>query len=174
MYDVDVNAGHQQIADLAPTHRYRHDLPARPGCFSPISATVDDSGTSTTDESVSEDGPIHVGRRDLPWGYRSVMIQLAFERTIPASPAEVFDRLADLDGYQDWLRDDSNSSGCTRTSDGRIGRGSTYGVRTKMATMFGEDHRTRSTRAARVPAASHQVRHPCLRSDPDERTLTMR
>jgi len=66
------------------------------------------------------------------------MIELAFERTIPASPAEVFDRLADLDGYEDWLPDDSNSSGCTRTSDGTIGRGSTYGDRTKMGTMCGE------------------------------------
>jgi len=66
------------------------------------------------------------------------MIDLAFERTIPASPAEVFARLADLVGYEDWLSDDSTSSGCTRTSAGPIGRGSTYLDRTKMGTMVGE------------------------------------
>ena len=66
------------------------------------------------------------------------MIELAFERTIPASPAEVFARLADLVGYEDWLSDDSTSSGCTLTSAGTIGRGSTYLDRTKMGTMVGE------------------------------------
>jgi uncharacterized protein YndB with AHSA1/START domain len=66
------------------------------------------------------------------------MIELAFERTIPASPADVFARLADLVGYQDWLSDDSTSLGCTLTSAGTIGRGSTYLDRTKMGTMVGE------------------------------------
>ena len=66
------------------------------------------------------------------------MIELAFERTIPASPTEVFARLADLVGYEDWLSNDSTSSGCTLMSAGTIGRGSTYLDMTKMGTMVGE------------------------------------
>ena len=66
------------------------------------------------------------------------MIELAFERTIPASPAEVFARLADLMAYEDWLSEDSTSSGCTLTSAGTIGRGSTYLDRTKMGKMVGQ------------------------------------
>jgi uncharacterized protein YndB with AHSA1/START domain len=66
------------------------------------------------------------------------MIELAFERTIPASPADVFARLADLGGYENWLSDDSRSSGCTLTSAGAIGRGSTYLDKTKMGAMVGQ------------------------------------
>lgn len=70
------------------------------------------------------------------------MIELAFERTIPASPADVFARLADVAGYEEWLPDDSRSSGCTLTSADTIGLGSTYLDRTKNGAMAGEitDH----------------------------------
>jgi uncharacterized protein YndB with AHSA1/START domain len=71
-------------------------------------------------------------------GYRPNVIELAFERTIPASPAEVFARLADLVAYAEWLSDDSISSGCMVTSAGTIGRGSTYLDKTKMGNMVGE------------------------------------
>lgn len=66
------------------------------------------------------------------------MIELAFERTVPASPAAVFARLADLVDYERWLSGESNSSGCTVTSTGTIGRGSMYLDQTKMGKMVGE------------------------------------
>jgi hypothetical protein len=50
----------------------------------------------------------------------------------------VFARLADVAGYEDWLSDDSNSAGCTLTSVGTIGLGSTYLDRTKIGSMMGE------------------------------------
>lgn len=58
--------------------------------------------------------------------------------TIDRPIADVFDRLADLDGYRKWMRRTGMFRRSGQTSDGPLGVGTTYFDATKMGKFRGE------------------------------------
>src|SRR5438270_4281199 len=58
--------------------------------------------------------------------------------TIDAPIADVFARLADLDGYASWMRRTGLFRRSGQTSDGPLGRGSAYVDATRMGTFRGQ------------------------------------
>ena len=60
-------------------------------------------------------------------------------RTTVARPiGEVFARLADLGGYSTWMHRTGLFRGCGETSDGPVGKGTTYFDASRMGTFRGE------------------------------------
>ena len=66
------------------------------------------------------------------------MIEKVVRRDIGAPREEVFDRLVDIAAYGAWLPDNSASAGCSVTSDGGIGKGTTYLDEVRSGQMVGE------------------------------------
>jgi uncharacterized protein YndB with AHSA1/START domain len=68
----------------------------------------------------------------------STTVRYETRTTIDRPTSEVFARLADLDGYRTWMRRTGLFRRSGRTSDGPLGRGTTYFDATWMGTFRGE------------------------------------
>jgi len=66
-------------------------------------------------------------------------VEVEIERTVAAPIAEVFARLADIEGHNAWVPGRGSMLRATRqTSPGPVALGTTYEDRTRMGTMPGE------------------------------------
>ncbi|MCF7804014.1 MAG: SRPBCC family protein [Candidatus Marinimicrobia bacterium] len=66
------------------------------------------------------------------------MIRVQYETIIDRSLTDVFDRLIDINGYPDWLPKSKVFLHCRKTSEGPIGKGTTFIDETRVGTYTGE------------------------------------
>ena len=66
------------------------------------------------------------------------MIQIEFEETISQPVVVVFERLTDIDGYNQWLPESRVFIECRQTSDGPVEAGTTFIDKTRIGVYEGE------------------------------------
>lgn len=65
-------------------------------------------------------------------------IRVEIEETIERPIEEVFERLVDIPGYNEWMPDQGLMVSCSKDSDGPVGEGTRYSDVTRFGTVHGE------------------------------------
>ena len=66
------------------------------------------------------------------------MIKVELEKTVDEPIDEVFDRLVDISGYNEWMPDTGLFVSCTQDSPGSVAAGTRYTDVTRLGTVRGE------------------------------------
>ncbi len=66
------------------------------------------------------------------------MVRVEIEKLIPQPIDKVFERLADIQGYNDWMPGGGLFIACSKDSSGPVGKGTIYSDRTRLGTVRGE------------------------------------